>query len=97
MPYIDKAHRRLIDMPLDEFIVKFRELVRSGSIAADKLDGVLNYSITKLLRQVYMPISYAKINRVIGLQKCRRLRDQTRPGRVRRIAFPDEVSLVAWH
>ena len=70
MPYIDKAHRSMIDAPLDAFVAELQGLIRSGSIKEDKLEGVLNYCMTKLLKRIYTPVSYFKINRVIGLLEC---------------------------
>jgi hypothetical protein len=70
MPYIDRAHRNMIDAPLDAFIDEFQGLIHSGSIKEDKIEGVLNYCITKLLKRTYVPVSYFKINRVVGLLEC---------------------------
>lgn len=65
MPYIEQSKRDLLDNQITRLSFKIEQ-------AADKeLEGPLNYTITKMIDQLYGPIdSYQKINDVVGVLNC---------------------------
>jgi len=65
MPYIEPNRR----MKWDEAVQSIIALINSNEIEDDKLEGELNYFITKLLKKVYKP-KYFEYNRAIGLLEC---------------------------
>jgi len=66
MPYITKSLREQLDDKITEMI----EML--GQISEDNLDGCLNYTISRLLIELYER-RYAKINRAIGVLECVKL------------------------
>lgn len=62
MPYIPKEDRDRYDPIIAELISKLPDDVT-------KVDGHLNYIITKILKSVYKP-RYFNYNRAIGLLEC---------------------------
>ncbi|MCH7568085.1 MAG: hypothetical protein IIA87_01570 [Nanoarchaeota archaeon] len=63
MPYIQKEERG----KWDETLSKIKELIKD--IPEDKLEGELNYLISKLLKETYKP-SYHNYNKAVGLLEC---------------------------
>ncbi len=63
MPYIDKKLRKNYDYLINELVSKLK------SQKSDEVDGILNYFITKVIRQVY-PMKYFDQNRLIGMLNC---------------------------
>lgn len=67
MPYISKELRNDIDVPL-EAIIKLLDWIE-----ADKLDGIMNYTITRLIRSQYNNGKYKEYNAAIGVLECAKL------------------------
>jgi hypothetical protein len=63
MPYIKPEERPRYDQLVQQVVEQFRTL------PSERLDGYLNYFITKLLVNLYDP-SYFNFNRVQGLLAC---------------------------
>ncbi len=63
MPYIEREERARYEKLIQESIDLFSHL------PTDKIDGHLNYFITRLLAGLYIP-SYFNYNRVQGLLEC---------------------------
>jgi len=64
MPYISQNLRRDVDDNI-EALAKILDWVDS-----DKLDGVMNYVITRLLRGQYNNGKYAEYNAAVGVLEC---------------------------
>ena len=64
MPYIPYGDREQIDMQADFLLEDIR-----NTFDTDKLDGVMNYVITYLLKGLYPP-KYFNYNRAIGMLEC---------------------------
>ena len=62
MPYIPKEDRKRYDSIIAELISRLPDDVT-------KVDGHLNYVITKILKSVYKP-RYFNYNRAMGLLEC---------------------------
>jgi len=67
MPYIKKELRYDLEESLGELI---RLL---DWIETDKLDGVMNYVVTRLIRSQYNNGKYAEYNAAIGVLECAKL------------------------
>lgn len=63
MPYIKKEDRAEID-PLIEPVIQF--LLTQPP---EKVDGEINYIVTKVLKKLY-PLKYYHINRAMGVLEC---------------------------
>lgn len=63
MPYIKPEARK----PIDKLLVKLIEQLKAADF--DKQDGNVNYTITKMLKEIY-PQSYYNYNRAIGVLEC---------------------------
>lgn len=63
MPYIRQEARK----PIDKLLVKLIEQLKAADF--DKQDGNVNYTITKMLKEIY-PQSYYNYNRAIGVLEC---------------------------
>lgn len=63
MPYIRKEEREEIDREIDAIVLKLKD------VPLEKLDGRLNYVITRLLIALYPP-SYFNYNRAMGVLAC---------------------------
>jgi len=62
MPYIKKEMRKIFDDEIDALISKLSEQDEN------KIDGCLNYIITKIINAVYAKEpNYFKLNRAIGV------------------------------
>ncbi len=65
MPYIPREDRPKYEDPLTTLIATLREQ------PTDRIDGELNYIITRILKETYPP-RYHTINRAIGvLEACK--------------------------
>ena len=62
MPYIKQEDRQALDPHIDALVNQL--VVMSAG------DGEVNYAITGIIRQLYLPISYHTLNRAIGLLEC---------------------------
>lgn len=60
MPYIDKTQRQ----PIDELIMPIINHLKK--LPVEEQDGALNYSITKILKELYEP-RYFNYNRAMGV------------------------------
>jgi hypothetical protein len=67
MPYISQELRRDVDGNI-EALTKILDWIEK-----DKLDGVMNYVITRLLRGQYNNGKYAEYNAAIGVLECAKL------------------------
>ena len=63
MPYIKQEERKEWEEIINLVVNKLK------SIKPEKLEGNLNYFITKILKSVYEP-SYFNYNRAMGLLEC---------------------------
>ncbi len=63
MPYIKPERRKVYDPMIVDLVVTLR------CADVDKMDGELNYVITKVLKSVYGP-SYFDLNRAVGVLEC---------------------------
>lgn len=61
MPYIKREDRPKLDALLEPLIAELR------SAPLDAQDGRVNYVMTQLVRKVYIPRSYASLNRSLGV------------------------------
>jgi hypothetical protein len=62
MPYIPQEERKRYETFINELVSKLPK-------EEEKIDGHLNYIITKILKSVYKP-GYFNYNRAIGLLEC---------------------------
>lgn len=60
MPYITQEERKELDLEIDQLLEKLRKA------PLEKVDGRLNYVISRLLNGVYAP-SYFNYNRALGV------------------------------
>ena len=60
MPYITPNQRPLIDEKLQPLIDQLKLL------SVEEQDGALNYTITKIIKQLY-PLKYFHLNRALGV------------------------------
>lgn len=67
MPYITQEQRGFIDDALSTLINTL------DWVESDKLDGVMNYVITKIIRSQYNNGKYAEYNSAIGVLECCKL------------------------
>lgn len=67
MPYIKPELRNAIDSEIQAL------KNRIESLGESKMDGTLNYTITKLLSSLYTNISYSNLNKAIGVLECAKL------------------------
>ena len=66
MPYIKPEDRTKYEKVLDELI----GILKTQPI--DRIDGELNYVITKILKEAY-PLRYFNLNRAMGVLECAKL------------------------
>lgn len=72
MPYIKQDDREYIDKGLENLTNQIALIVDTK----DKMPGTLNYTITKLIGDVYGPIEnlkYNDFNAIIGMLECCKL------------------------
>ena len=77
MPYIKKEDRGKYDKVLGELIGILK------SLPVERIDGELNYVITRILKESY-PLRYFNLNRAMGVLECAKLEFY------RRVAAPYE-------
>jgi len=66
MPYIKMEDRGKYDEVLGELIGILK------SLPVEKIDGELNYIITRILKESY-PLRYFNLNRAMGVLECAKL------------------------
>lgn len=71
MPYIYQEHRDKLDSIIDELAEKIKEIHKDTP--AQTRDGLLNYSLTRLLNNVYANARYHDFNELIGMLECCKL------------------------
>lgn len=71
MPYILNDFRRQLDKEIEAFIAKVN-LIHT-QMPAQTRDGLLNYSLTRILNGVYPNTKYHELNEVIGMLECCKL------------------------
>lgn len=63
MPYIKQEDRKKIDEEIEKLIKKLKALPE------DKIDGTINYAVTRIIKSLYLP-SYFNYNRAVGVLEC---------------------------
>ena len=71
MPYIKQEYRNELDNLIDDFAKKVKEIHKDNP--AQTIDGLLNYSLTRLFNQVYSDSRYHDFNQLIGMLECCKL------------------------
>jgi len=66
MPYIKMEDRGKYDKTLGELIGTLK------SLPVERIDGELNYVITRILKESY-PLRYFNLNRAMGVLECAKL------------------------
>ena len=66
MPYIKMEDRKKYEEVLEKLI----DLLKSQTI--ERIDGELNYVITRILKESY-PLRYFNLNRAMGVLECAKL------------------------
>jgi len=64
MPYIKKERRERLEGAISNLIAFLQE------IPEEDRDGEINYIVTALLKRIYQPLRYKRINRAIGVLEC---------------------------
>ena len=77
MPYIKAINRNKYEKLLENLINILKTL------PPEKIDGELNYVVTKILKEIY-PLRYFHINKAVGVLECIKLEYY------RRVAAPYE-------
>ena len=77
MPYIKAGNRKKYEKILEELVKILKTL------PPEKIDGELNYVVTKILKEIY-PLRYFHINKAVGVLECIKLEYY------RRVAAPYE-------
>ena len=77
MPYIKAGNRKKYEKILEELVKILKTL------SPEKIDGELNYIVTKILKEIY-PLRYFHINKAVGVLECIKLEYY------RRVAAPYE-------
>ena len=73
MPYIKQVFREKFDPKIESLGERIKETAESFEI---HVDGSLNYTITKLIGEVYGPVEklkYHEFNEIIGMLECCKL------------------------
>jgi hypothetical protein len=70
VPYVKQVIREELDEPISELSEAILRLYKNEG--RDR-DGMLNYTITKMLLQTYPSVSYKIYNEIIGLLECCKL------------------------
>ena len=71
MPYITDNYRKELDNLIDEFTSKVKEI--HEKTPTQTRDGLINYSLTRILNQVYADARYHDYNEIIGVLECCKL------------------------
>jgi len=77
LPYIKAENRKKYEKILEELVKILKTL------SPEKIDGELNYIVTKILKEIY-PLRYFHINKAVGVLECIKLEYY------RRVAAPYE-------
>jgi len=77
LPYIKAGNRKKYEKILEELVKILKTL------PPEKIDGELNYIVTKILKEIY-PLRYFHINKAMGVLECIKLEYY------RRVAAPYE-------
>lgn len=73
MPYIVQESRDVLDQEIDKLSQLVNHKTPSGVV---NLEGNINYTVTKLLKNVYTKdgrLNYDKVNRIVGVLECIKL------------------------
>ena len=71
MPYIKQDHRNELYEAIDQLSSVIKKLNKENS--AQTRDGLLNFSVTEILNQVYPDARYHDFNEIIGFLECCKL------------------------
>jgi hypothetical protein len=63
MPYISKDLRLIVDKRIKDLVTSIKECGK------DNRAGVLNYSISALLKELYT-LKYSEVNEAVGVLEC---------------------------
>jgi hypothetical protein len=77
LPYIKAEKRKKYETVLEDLVKILKTL------PPEKIDGELNYVVTKILKEIY-PLRYFHINKAVGVLECIKLEYY------RRVAAPYE-------
>jgi len=86
MPYIDDDLRNGVDKEIEALA----ESIRAANRNVSTLDGILNYTVCRLLTLLYPDESYFNYNRQVGALECIKLELYRR-----RIAKYEEVKIAS--
>jgi len=71
MPYITQNLREELIPLIDELALKIKEIHEKNP--TQTRDGLLNYSVTEILNQVFPNARYTDFNEIIGFLECCKL------------------------
>ena len=71
MPYIQNEQRQALNQSIDNLAAEIAKL-HAGKDKPNK-DGLLNYSLTRLLNKLYPDARYRDYNEIIGMLECCKL------------------------
>jgi hypothetical protein len=71
MPYIKQEYRDKLDSTIDQLAEEIKNIHVNNS--AQTRDGLLNYSLTRLLNNVFADARYHDYNELIGMLECCKL------------------------
>jgi hypothetical protein len=63
MPYIKKEQRQIVDLKIHELV----EVIKKTG--TENRAGVLNYSISTMIRELY-GLKYSEVNEAVGMLEC---------------------------
>lgn len=72
MPYIKEDQRKMLDEKIDALAEEIVDLYKNLDVKPTR-DGLLNYSITRMLNKVFPNARYHDYNEVIGMLECCKL------------------------
>lgn len=65
MPYIKQEYRELLDFHIDSLVDQI-----NNNFQPEEVDGILNYTITRILTNNSQKWRYRDVNRNIGVLEC---------------------------
>lgn len=71
MPYITKNYRQELEPLIDALAQKMKEIHRDNP--AQTRDGLMNFTVTEIIAQVFPNARYTDMNEIIGFLECCKL------------------------
>jgi hypothetical protein len=68
MPYIKEEFRKQVDKEVDLLADKIKEIFKNNP--AQTRDGLINYSLTRMINKIYPDARYHDFNEIIGVLEC---------------------------